>query len=65
MEVHPRARLPRNPRSKMWLDMEWGSGRSESRYKSTSANVNPCGKRETRIWLSIEKAKERLIYSNL
>jgi hypothetical protein len=39
MEVQSRARLPRNPRSEMWLGMEWGSGRSESRYKSTSANV--------------------------
>jgi hypothetical protein len=30
MEVHPRARLPGNPQSKMWLGMEWGGGRSES-----------------------------------
>jgi hypothetical protein len=41
MEVQSRARLPGNPRSEKWLGMEWGSGRSESRYKSTSANVNP------------------------
>jgi hypothetical protein len=30
MEVQSRARLPGNPRSKKWLSMEWGSGRSES-----------------------------------
>jgi hypothetical protein len=41
IEVQSRARLPGNPRSEKWLGMEWGSGRSESRYKSTSANVNP------------------------
>jgi hypothetical protein len=50
MEVHPRACLPRNPQSEIWLGMEWGSGRSELRYKRTSENVKPCVKRETGIW---------------
>jgi hypothetical protein len=41
IEVQSRARLPRNPWSEKWLCMEWGCGRSKSRYKSMSANVNP------------------------
>jgi hypothetical protein len=41
LEVQSRACLPRNTQSKKWLGMEWGSDRSESRYKSMSANVNP------------------------
>ena len=41
MEVQSRARLPGNLRSEKWLGMEWESGRLESWYKCTSANVNP------------------------